>query len=88
MLLDAFGTLVTLDAPAPLLRALLAERLGVQVTEAQAADALAAEVDYYRGHMHEGVDVDRVAAAARAFRGGAAPSAAGRPADCRCRSWR
>ncbi len=44
MLLDAFGTLVTLDAPAPQLRALLAERLGVQVTEAQAAEALAAEV--------------------------------------------
>jgi putative hydrolase of the HAD superfamily len=61
VLLDAFGTLVTLDAPAPLLRGLLAERLGVQVTEAQAADALAAEVNYYRGHMYEGVDMDRVA---------------------------
>lgn len=59
--LDAFGTLVTLDAPAPLLRALLAERLGVQVTEAQAGEALRAEVDYYRGHMHEGVDIERVA---------------------------
>lgn len=62
VLLDAFGTLVTLDAPAPLLRALLAERLGVEVTEAQAVAAFAAEVAYYRGHMHEGVDSERVAA--------------------------
>lgn len=61
VLLDAFGTLVTLDAPAPLLRALLAERLGVEVTEAQAAAALREEVSYYRGHMREGVDVERVA---------------------------
>jgi putative hydrolase of the HAD superfamily len=61
VLLDAFGTLVTLDAPAPLLRALLAERLGVQVTEAEAAEALRAEVAYYRSHMHEGIDIERVA---------------------------
>jgi putative hydrolase of the HAD superfamily len=61
VLLDAFGTLVTLDAPAPLLRALLAERLGAIVTDAQAATALAAEVSYYRAHMHEGVDLERVA---------------------------
>jgi len=61
VLLDAFGTLVTLDAPAPLLRALLAERLGVQVTEAQAGEALAGEVSYYRSHMHEGIDMERVA---------------------------
>ncbi len=62
VLLDAFGTLVTLDAPAPQLRALLAERLGVHVTEGQAADALAVEVAHYRAHMHEGVDTERVAA--------------------------
>ena len=61
VLLDAFGTLVTLDAPAPLLRALLSERLGVQVTEAQAAAALGAEISYYRAHMHEGIDMERVA---------------------------
>lgn len=61
VLLDAFGTLVTLDAPAPLLRALLCERLGVEVTEAQAAEALRQEVAYYRGHMHEGVDMRRTA---------------------------
>ncbi len=61
VLLDAFGTLVTLDAPAPLLRALLAERLRVTVTEAQAATALRAEIGYYRDHLHEGVDAMRVA---------------------------
>jgi putative hydrolase of the HAD superfamily len=61
VLLDAFGTLVTLDAPAPLLRALLLERLGAQVTEAQAASALRAEVAYYRAHLHEGVDMERTA---------------------------
>lgn len=61
MLLDAFGTLVTLDAPAPLLRALLAERLGVAVTEAQADAAMRAEIAHYRAHMHEGVDLERVA---------------------------
>ena len=62
VLLDAFGTLVTLDAPAPRLRALLGERLGVEVTEEQAAEALRAEIAYYRAHMHEGVDLARVAA--------------------------
>jgi putative hydrolase of the HAD superfamily len=61
VLLDAFGTLVTLDAPAPLLRALLSERLSVEVTEAQAAEALSAEIAYYRAHLHEGVDIERVA---------------------------
>lgn len=61
VLLDAFGTLVYLDAPAPQLRALLGERLGVQVSEAQAATALRAEVAYYRAHMQEGVDAERVA---------------------------
>jgi putative hydrolase of the HAD superfamily len=61
VLLDAFGTLLTLDAPAPLLRALLAERLGVAVTEAQADAAMRAEIAHYRAHLHEGVDSERVA---------------------------
>jgi putative hydrolase of the HAD superfamily len=61
VLLDAFGTLVTLDAPAPLLRALLAQRLDLDVSDEQAAAAMRAEVDYYRAHMHEGIDVARVA---------------------------
>lgn len=61
VLLDAFGTLLTLDAPAPRLRALLGERLGVDVTEEQAAHAFAVEVSYYRAHMQEGIDMQRVA---------------------------
>ena len=61
VLLDAFGTLVTLDAPAPLLRALLFQRLSVEVTEAQAAEAFRAEIAYYRAHIREGVDLERVA---------------------------
>jgi putative hydrolase of the HAD superfamily len=61
VLLDAFGTLVTLDAPAPLLRALLQDRLGVHVSEAEAAEAMRAEVAYYRAHMREGIDTERVA---------------------------
>jgi putative hydrolase of the HAD superfamily len=60
VLLDAFGTLLTLDAPARRLRTLLGERLGVDVTEEQAVHAFAAEVSYYRAHMHEGVDLQRV----------------------------
>jgi putative hydrolase of the HAD superfamily len=61
VLLDAFGTLVTLDAPAPLLRALLSERLSVEVTEAEAKAAMRAEIAYYRGHLQEGVDTERLA---------------------------
>jgi putative hydrolase of the HAD superfamily len=61
VLLDAFGTLVTLDAPAPLLRALLYERLTVEVTEAQAKVAMRAEIAYYRAHLREGIDIERVA---------------------------
>lgn len=62
VLLDAFGTLLTLDAPAPRLRTLLGERLGVEVTEEQAAHAFAVEVSYYRAHMYQGVDLQRVRA--------------------------
>ncbi len=62
VLLDAFGTLVTLEPPAPLLRGLLAERLGLDVTDAQATAAVVAEVAYYRAHMAEGVDMERTAA--------------------------
>jgi putative hydrolase of the HAD superfamily len=61
VLLDAFGTLVTLNAPAPLLRALLSERLSVDVTEAQAKAAMRAEIAYYRAHLSEGIDSERVA---------------------------
>jgi putative hydrolase of the HAD superfamily len=55
ILLDALGTLVALEPPAPRLRAQLA-RLGVRITEAQAAHAIAAEIAYYRAHFDEGRD--------------------------------
>lgn len=50
--LDALGTLVALQAPAPLLAAELRVR-GVDASERQAAHAIAAEIAYYRAH-HDG----------------------------------
>jgi putative hydrolase of the HAD superfamily len=47
--LDALGTLVALAPPAPLLVARLRDR-GVEVSERQAAAAIAAEIAYYRAH--------------------------------------
>jgi putative hydrolase of the HAD superfamily len=55
ILLDALGTLVALEPPAPRLRAQLAG-LGVEVSEKQAAAAIAAEITYYRAHLDEGRD--------------------------------
>jgi putative hydrolase of the HAD superfamily len=49
VLLDALGTLLELEPPAPRLRAALAER-GFAVSEAQAAHALGVEIAYYRAH--------------------------------------
>jgi putative hydrolase of the HAD superfamily len=56
ILLDALGTLVALEPPAPRLRAELAERFGLEVTEAEAGAAIAAEIAYYRAHLDEGRD--------------------------------
>jgi putative hydrolase of the HAD superfamily len=56
ILLDALGTLVALEPPAPRLRLELAERFGLVVSEAQAANAIAAEIAYYRAHLDEGRD--------------------------------
>jgi putative hydrolase of the HAD superfamily len=47
--LDALGTLVALEPPAPLLAARLRAR-GVEATGRQAAMAIAAEIAYYRAH--------------------------------------
>ena len=54
VLLDALGTLLELLPPAPRLRAALAERAGLDVDEAAAARAMAAEIRFYRAHLHEG----------------------------------
>lgn len=53
VLLDALGTLVGLEAPAPRLQAELAAR-GVCVTGGQAARAMAAEIAHYRAQHHRG----------------------------------
>lgn len=55
VLLDALGTLLELEPPAPHLRAELASR-GVAVSEADAAAALRAEIAYYRAHHDEAAD--------------------------------
>lgn len=56
VLLDAMGTLVGLEPPAPRLRAALSARLGVEVSEEAAARAMRAEIGYYRAHLHLGRD--------------------------------
>ena len=56
ILLDALGTLVALEPPAPRLRAELAGRFGLEVSERQAARAIAAEIAFYRAHLDEGRD--------------------------------
>ena len=64
ILLDALGTLLALQPPAPLLRVELADRFGLQVSESQAERAIGAEIAYYRAHLDEGRD----AASLRALR--------------------
>jgi putative hydrolase of the HAD superfamily len=61
VLLDALGVLLELEPPAPLLRAELAAR-GVAISEEEAANALAAEIAYYRAHHDEASDPERLAA--------------------------
>jgi putative hydrolase of the HAD superfamily len=62
VLLDALGTLVALEPPAPLLRAVLSERFGAEITHEQAVQAIAAEISYYRAHFDEGRDSAGLAA--------------------------
>ena len=65
VLLDALGTLLSLEPPAALLRAELAQRFGVDVSEADAGRAIAAEIAYYRAHLGDGSDPERLAALRR-----------------------
>jgi putative hydrolase of the HAD superfamily len=60
VLLDAMGTLLRLEDPAPRLRAALRERLGVDVGAEAAAAAMRAEISYYRAHLHLGRDAESV----------------------------
>ena len=55
VLLDAFGTLVAMEPPAPLLRAEL-RALGFDATEERAAAAFRAEIAYYLEHQLEARD--------------------------------
>jgi putative hydrolase of the HAD superfamily len=56
ILLDALGTLLALEPPAPRLRSELRKRFAIAVTEQQAGRAIAAEIRYYRAHLDEGRD--------------------------------
>ena len=59
VLLDALGTLVELQPPAPRLQRLLRES-GIEVTEEQAGRGFAAEIAYYLDHHLEGSDRERL----------------------------
>ena len=56
VLLDALGTLLELEPPAPRLRTELLQRFGVRIGETDAQRAIAAEIGYYRAHLDEGRD--------------------------------
>jgi 2-haloalkanoic acid dehalogenase type II len=59
VLLDALGTLVELQPPAPRLRRLLAEE-GFEVSEERAVAGFAAEISYYLDHHLEGSTRERL----------------------------
>jgi putative hydrolase of the HAD superfamily len=56
VLLDAFGTLVSMERPAPRLRAELARRTGLDVSPEAAEAAFRAEIAFYLEHHLEGRD--------------------------------
>lgn len=56
ILLDALGTLLELEPPAPALRRELRARFGLRIDDRLAHDAMAAEIDFYRRHLQEGRD--------------------------------
>ena len=66
VLLDALGTLLHFEPPAPRLRDELRKRLGVEVPLETAEAAIKAEIAYYRAHLHEGRDAESVDALRRA----------------------
>lgn len=59
VLMDALGTLVELQPPAPRLQRVLAQS-GFEVSEEQAATGFAAEIAYYLDHHLEGSDRERL----------------------------
>jgi putative hydrolase of the HAD superfamily len=83
VLLDAMGTLLRLEDPAPRLRTALRARLGADVGAEAAAEAIRAEIAFYRAHLHLGRDAGSLAelrvAAAAAMRPALPPPAADAP---------
>jgi putative hydrolase of the HAD superfamily len=59
VVIDALGTLVELQPPAPRLRRMLRES-GFEVSEEQAAAGFAAEIAYYLDHHLDGADPERL----------------------------
>ena len=66
VLLDALGTLVELEPPAPRLRAELARELGIEISRPRPQRAIEAEIAYYRAHLDEGRDPASLASLRRA----------------------
>ena len=62
LLADAFGTLITVDAPAQRLAGAIAERLGITVSLDDAQRAFTAEALYYADRCHLGRDPASLAA--------------------------
>jgi putative hydrolase of the HAD superfamily len=62
ILLDALGTLVELEPPAPRLRQELTRRFGIVVSEALTDRAIAAEIAYYRANLDSGRDAESLSA--------------------------
>jgi putative hydrolase of the HAD superfamily len=85
LLIDVMGTLVRLQPPAPLLRRQLRDRFGVEVSDAEAAAALRAEISFYRAHMGDGRDAATLhelrRRCARVLRDALPPRCAGAPGD-------
>jgi putative hydrolase of the HAD superfamily len=65
VLLDALGTLLRLEPPAPRLRASVRARLGVDVGPERAQSAVRAEIAWYRTHIDQGRDLAGLAALRR-----------------------
>jgi putative hydrolase of the HAD superfamily len=83
LLLDALGTLLELEPPVAPLRRELRARFGLELTEAEAAAAMRAEIAFYRAHHDEARDPADLASlrrrSAAALRGALPPRAAGLP---------
>jgi putative hydrolase of the HAD superfamily len=65
LLLDALGTLLALEPPAPRLQHVLSARFGISLSRRDAERAMAAEIAYYRSHFDEGRDEGTLAALRR-----------------------